>query len=493
MSLRALLPLLLALSGCAALTPAPSARLASPDPALRTCAQWFRDLDARVERAGARDAQEARLSGFPYLRVNRTLSSFGAVAGRDAAALDALVDRMQALDLDARRAEIGNASPAHAGAQAERDLERTRECARVLRAADLADPDVRGALPARLRIPDAYSSAKRVMGLYALTRYPFSAGVRRHKAEVTAAFASDNPLPAEAQRVLLTPPVSASLTLEPAALAARLTRDALGIPLPDPSTLAALFDTHAPEFEIEDSGPFDKPGALRWLPGDTTPGVDTSAPVVYRKLAWTRYADQTLLQLVYTAWFSERPAASRLDILAGRLDGVTWRVTLAPDGAPVLFDTIHPCGCYHMFFPTPRAQLRPAPEGIEGVEFMFSPQALPTVRPGERVRVRIATRTHYVTHVSVVAPAKGATPYAFADHDDLRSLPRPDGSRASLFTPEGLVAGTERPERLLFWPMGIASAGAMRQWGHHATAFVGRRHFDDADLIEKRFVLSERP
>jgi hypothetical protein len=29
----------------------------------------------------------------------------------------------------------------------------------------------------------------------------------------------------------------------------------------------------------------------------------------------------------------------------------------------------------------------------------------------------------------------------------------------------------------------------MRQWGRHATAFVGRRHFDDADLLEERFVL----
>ena len=51
------------------------------------------------------------------------------------------------------------------------------------------------------------------------------------------------------------------------------------------------------------------------------------------------------------------------------------------------------------------------------------------------------------------------------------------------------LAGSERPERRLFWPSGIASAGAMRQWGRQATAFVGRRHFDDADLIEKRFRL----
>ena len=66
---------------------------------------------------------------------------------------------------------------------------------------------------------------------------------------------------------------------------------------------------------------------------------------------------------------------------------------------------------------------------------------------------------------------------------------RPDGSRASIFGPDGLVAGSERPERWLFWPMGIESAGTMRQWGRQATAFVGRRHFDDADLLEKRFVL----
>jgi hypothetical protein len=27
----------------------------------------------------------------------------------------------------------------------------------------------------------------------------------------------------------------------------------------------------------------------------------------------------------------------------------------------------------------------------------------------------------------------------------------------------------------------------MRQWGRHATAFVGKRHFDDAHLFERYF------
>ncbi|MCS7102014.1 MAG: hypothetical protein NZL99_09990, partial [Burkholderiaceae bacterium] len=62
----------------------------------------------------------------------------------------------------------------------------------------------------------------------------------------------------------------------------------------------------------------------------------------------------------------------------------------------------------------------------------------------------------------------------------------PRGLR-SAFGPDGLIAGSQRLERFFFWPMGIASAGAMRQWGRHATAFVGRRHFDDPLLIERYF------
>jgi hypothetical protein len=51
------------------------------------------------------------------------------------------------------------------------------------------------------------------------------------------------------------------------------------------------------------------------------------------------------------------------------------------------------------------------------------------------------------------------------------------------------MAGSERGERYFFWPMGIESAGQLRQWGRHATAFVGRRHFDDARLLDKYFEL----
>ena len=78
--------------------------------------------------------------------------------------------------------------------------------------------------------------------------------------------------------------------------------------------------------------------------------------------------------------------------------------------------------------------------------------------------------------------------YRLGAEDALRSIVREDGTTRSLYGPDGMVPGTERAERALFWPLGIRDAGAMRQWGRHATAFVGRRHFDEAFLLDRYFL-----
>jgi hypothetical protein len=169
-----------------------------------------------------------------------------------------------------------------------------------------------------------------------------------------------------------------------------------------------------------------------------------------------------------------------------------WRVTLDRQGRPLIFDTIHPCGCYHMFFPTAARQPRPPPE--PGIEWAFVPVSLPALSAGAPVTVRLATRTHYVIGVRADAAglegdraSEGRIVYALADEAALQTLATGTSATRSAFGPDGIVPGTERGERWLFWPMGIAEPGAMRQWGTHATAFVGRRHFDDADLIDRRF------
>jgi hypothetical protein len=148
-----------------------------------------------------------------------------------------------------------------------------------------------------------------------------------------------------------------------------------------------------------------------------------------------------------------------------------------------------------MFFPSPAARAKPAPQ--PGIEWAYIPQSLPHLKEQQQLVVHVAAATHYIDRVSV-EPTPSATPsptaqYAWRSYESLRSLPT-SASQAlgkpthrSIFGPDGFIAGTDRGERFIFWPMGIPRAGAMRQWGKHATAFVGRRHFDDAALLEKRF------
>jgi hypothetical protein len=481
-------------AGCATLEAPFSAHLTSAARQIRECAEWYRLLDERVTQAGTRDAQDTRVTGFPYLRVNRLLAALRPAAQANEAALHALADRMLALDLESRRYEIMNlpaqglpdVRDSNDGLGLRLTMRRTEECGRLLREIDIARPESRATLLQRARVPDDYRLAQRILGLYWLTRIGFADGVRRQEQETLAAFGRELAVPEGATLLRYAPQPGPPLPRPAVArLLARAAENPLGIPEPDDTDLRALLTAYAPSFEIEVKGDYDRFGALRWLRGADSPSVDGARLEVYAHPAWTLYEGRVLLQLVYTLWFPERPPQSGGDLLAGRLDGITWRVTLAPDGEPLVYDAIHPCGCYHQFFPTPRAAARTAPGGID--EWMFSPQQLPRIADGERPLVRIASGTHYVERVAVVRGTDSLVRYELQPYGELRSLLNYGGGRTSAFGADGLVPGTERAERFVFWPMGIASAGAMRQWGRQATAFVGRRHFDDADLFEKRF------
>jgi len=473
-------------AGCATLEAPFDAHLESGAQQVRGCAEWFRALDERVAAAGTRDAQDAPVPGFPYLRVNRLLAALRPMAMSNEHALHALAERMLVLDLEARRYEIMNL-PAGQLPELRVALQRTQECGGLLREIDLARPESRAALLRRAEVPDDYRLASRILGLYWLTRIPFAAGVRQQEEETRAAFrraSLDSDGSTRHLRYAPEPGEPLART-SVAQMLERASENPLGIPELSEENLSALLAAYAPSFSIEVKGDYDRFGALRWLRDTDSPSVDGAQLAVYGHPAWTRYEGRMLLQLVYTLWFPERPPQSEGDLLAGRLDGITWRVTLAPDGEPLVYDAIHPCGCYHQFFPTPRAAARPAPDSVE--EWMFSPRALPRIAQGERPLVRIASGTHYIEGIAVVGGTDSLVRYELRPYGELRSLLRYSGGRASVFGPDGMVPGTERAERFVFWPMGIDSAGAMRQWGRHATAFVGRRHFDDADLFEQRF------
>lgn len=491
---------LAALAGCTTLGHA------LPEQADAGCLAWTAQLDAAVESAGVADAEAERLPGLAGLRVDRVSAALRDEAARSPDAWAAWLHRAAALDAAAREAKIANL-PRHvwaawplagvagvadrAEALAKTDACRQRLLTQLKAPAQGSAEDasraqaLQAAVLQQAQVPARYSTALRALGLYPLVRWPFFAGVQAWQAGHSAEMARWAQSPPALQRHVPAAAAAAGgserMPLWPPAL------DALGMPQPGPEEAERLLAWHAPVFDVQVQAPHDQFGRPGWGP-DGRPRVDGSTPVVYQRLAHTRWRGRWHLQLVYTLWFSERPASGPLDLLAGALDGVVVRITLDEQGQPMLLDSMHACGCYHQFFPSPA--LQPRPGAPRSQEWLFAPRHLPALAPGERLVVQLASATHYLMGVQTVArggpPAPGLLTYAVQDEAALRSLPTAAGRR-SLYGPDGLVAGTQRGERFLFWPMGIASAGAMRQWGHHATAFVGRRHFDDPDLLELRF------
>lgn len=465
--------------GCASLDPyahAPVAQRLQHDDAFGDCARRFEASDRLIDAVGTRDAQAPRVPGFPYLRVDRVLAQLALTTDFSASQAQAWWAALAALDDAGRRVELGNA-----GGDAATSAAALLACRQLLA---LADRQALRALIDAAQVPDDYSTGMRALGLYALTRYAFAAGIRSWQRETLAEFvayeSADHRSHARIRYVA---------GAAPAALPTLHDLPELGLPAVAPSALADLIVRHAPDLEIATASDDDRPGSLVWQhePGEQLRiGVAVEQPVMYVRTGYTHFNGRWLLQLIYTAWFRARPPAHAYDVLAGRLDGLLWRVTLSEDGTPLVYDTIHPCGCYHLFIPTARVRLRPPPESID--EGAFVPQTLRAPAEHERVVLRLAAATHYLQQVDLeAAPGESGIALALRDDDELRALPLPEGGTRSAFAADGLIAGSERGERLYFWPMGIVSAGQMRQWGRHATAFVGRRHFDDPALLDRAF------
>lgn len=476
---------LLLLAGCATAPPLPRAEAPADVPAL--CRALFEHLDRAVAEAGVGDAAAERIEDFPWLRVTRPLASFR--PGLDTPARrSAWLRRLAAADADAREHELANL-PAETRAGLARQWRTATTGTNLPTEPSAARANCRDRLNERLagdeaafdrlinaaRPPDEYRDWQRVLGLYPLTRRIVLPRIATLQDARLAAIADSAPAGTPRIRYAVPAPRPAPSPPRPAALA----RDALGIPQPTAAERGALFSAHAPAWSVETRSAADRPGAL--VRAARRPETDPAHPVEYRHWSWARFRGDVLVQLSYVLWFPERPPdGSFVDLYAGHLDGLIWRVTLAPDGEPLAYESIHPCGCYYTLFPAPGWRVRPAPAGQEPV---LAPHPAPRPAADERIVVRLESRTHYIAGVAsdAVTDFEALAPLPL---DTLRSLPLRAGGRSSAFEPDGLIPSSRRPERFLLWPLGVPSAGAMRQWGNHAIAFVGKRHFDDPYLLD---------
>jgi hypothetical protein len=320
------------------------------------------------------------------------------------------------------------------------------------------------------------------LGIYPLTRLFVSHGVSKWHAAAQKRFSIEPPVKWQTIQYVSDQKIDRRPMRQ---ILAPTKRDALGIPAYSPEQRASLFRFYAPVWEIQTQSEDDRIGTPIWTDKGVL-DVDTRKPTTYTLLSFTRFAKQILTQLNYIVWFPSRPKQSDWDLYGGLLDGLNYRVTLDSDGVPLLYETIHNCGCYYKAYPTKRLQIRTKIDYAEPPLILKAPDLDPSQN---FVTVAMESRTHYVQHLYALSRKLNpeAAAYSLADYGQLRSLSRSSGARRSMFDQYSLAPGSERLERFILWPTGVLSPGGMRQWGRHAVAFAGRRHFDDPFYMDRMF------
>ena len=451
------------------------------DSSTQFCLAFYDDLDKVVAEQGVTPSRPERIADFPYLRMTRFLASFSQ-HDLDDAALKRWLMHLAAADQQARIVELSSLTSstkfkltANYGADL---MALVEECAQKLVANDLAHPERLSLLHQQVFTASEYRLLNQILGFYPLTSLPVRLGVKQYHKKTMALFAQPLtalPVYGRLRRFY----VSQLGAIGPPG---RVAHDNLGIPVPSFMQLQALFAIHAPVWEIDVVDSYDLPGRPIWLT-DGKPGVDHSEGLIYHYPSYTHWQGQSLLQLNYLIWFSKRPRESAFDIFSGHLDGLLWRVTLKPDGSVLIYDSAHACGCYHYFFPSAALKLRSEAQQLP--EPPLLPQLAPKLKSGQSIVIRVASGSHYIQRLYSDKPS--GRPLLWREYKELYMTPVVGGGHRSLYRPDGLVEGSERLERWLLWPMGVPSAGAMRERGRHATAFIGRRHFDDATLLDNLF------
>ncbi|MFV1992601.1 MAG: hypothetical protein ACC635_01740 [Acidiferrobacterales bacterium] len=493
--------LVLLISSCQGLQP--NQEPSNPVAAVTECRQYLGELNHAIEEAGLRDAQTTILPDFPHLRVDRFLASLlpGITGINSATKYQFWLEQSAALAREGFDVELDNLglsgfrNQVHNQSKNIDDARRlTNTCIQTLLTHEKKTGLPNLQLQAQAIVKDNYKLWKRALGIYPLVVLPAAWGIKSHQKKSSNAHQkTGSPEQNSYTETIYPPPSEAFLSgHELETIFSEASNNALSLPLLSPQNLERLFQHYAPVWVVHRKGAADDIGTMSWSPDGSLPLVQTDRATVYTQVSYTRFRGKSLLQLNYIIWFPERPLTSAFDLLGGYLDGINWRVTLDSRGQILMQDTMHNCGCYHMFYPGSRLSPKKPPDSL--AEMAFVPKFSPDLKNGERHHIHITHTSHYIIGLDAkMMPAMTnknyAKPYKFGPYKNLRKLPHPKFGNRSMFNDTGLVPGSRRRERYFFWPLGISSPGAMRQWGNHATAFIGRRHFDDPDLIEKSFIL----
>lgn len=439
------------------------------------CADLRHSFDQTVARQRVADPRYQRHTLDPWLRSDRFHSNALARAVGAGTDPEPILQAMADMDAAATARERARLDPGSSWHEGEMQ---TCRAAAVRRIDERLERDRRLRRTVLEHVhPDAYRSWQRALGGYVFARPFLRQGAQRWRLGEHRLQREQSP-PEIALR--WQPPRRASLDQGRVAQHLEQARQAhpLGWPWPDQATRKALLETFAPVVDSPSPASADRIGRLEGRAG--RPHVDIDDPVAYTEAGLVHLGSDVLLQLSYTFWFPERSPERALDPYAGPIDGLTWRVTLDRDGRPLLWDSIHACGCYYtLILPAdaPVVFRNPDPVAREDPLVLTGPAAT------SQIRFVVSPGAHFLRWPAALdAPAEqgAATTHTYALRPYAELLEA--GPKRPPFRPDGLLTGTSRLERLFLFPAGIPDPGAMRSKGHHATAFLGRRHFDDSEL-----------
>ena len=457
------------------------------------CVRFFELLDRTVEKVDVRDASVFVVKGFPYLRTSRFLSGLKEDLKTEARK-EQWLRRLQQLDLEARRKEIQNL-PAVAlkdltdrlGEPSDRQmlLKRAAFYSEKMLLHDQNNPDFYNVLLQAVTEPSEYSSAMRVVGMYPLAAIPVISVTRNVQAKFSKWHrARSGAIDIQGVLTAYTPGVVTEYSEQTVRhILDRSRQNALLVPLPSIAEQDILLAMFAPVIKQDVAADYDNVGEVTWQ--DSNVCINPTRPTVYHYFSHALLKGVPVLQLNYVFWYPARNGPKSPWIERGPVDGITLRVSLDHDGRPFMVDIMNNCGCYHFFVPHPEkvGNMIPSPDGIDA----FVPRRLPENYPEKRLKLRIISGWHQVAHIDDQMNAARHLDYRLSAYEKLEMLPHDDQYFESIFNSAGIGKGSGRIEPLIFFSMGIADIGSMRQRGHHAVKLVGWEHFDDPDLFDRNF------
>jgi hypothetical protein len=209
-------------------------------------------------------------------------------------------------------------------------------------------------------------------------------------------------------------------------------------------------------------------------------------PRVYAIWEKKKIAGHDHVQLPYTAWYPAHPRMKAIDLEEADIDSCVLRVTLDADNAPLLFETIAACGCFHKVFverwledagakefgPAERDKKYSVERSVKGaIDWEVAGLVEEPREAPRRPVVFLKAGDHKVVSMGTAARLRvprGADvrPYELAEYTELYDL-RVDGAdeKAPFFDvgKGGKVWGAERrKERFLMNLVGVDNAGHPR-------------------------------